>query len=507
MKNNNENKKSIKNFIISTVLTSIIAIVGLVKSKIFITYLGDSSTGIYQLFSQLYAYISLVDAGLTGSLLYYLYKPISENDQKQINSILKAGRKFFNIIAIIIILLGIILSFKLNFFITSGNISNLYIQICFIIFIISSATNYFVTTRKTLFEADQNISTVHLIVYSTMILRAILEIVLCVCGFNLLSLMILFLFTSIIQNILIIIASKKNYKYLTYSGDEDGSFKKETKNLIFQKIGGIIFNNIDIVLISKFVGTSSIVIYTCYNYIINSLLNVLKKIGTASLASVGNLLVTEKEKAKKIFLEYNAMCFFLGSLVAVPLLFCITPFVRLFYGTNYILPTVGMTCVVIIFFYKIINITLDVFITALGYFDKIKTATFIEALINLILSIILIFKFGITGILLATVFAYTFGEFIIYPYVLNKYYFNDNKINYYKQSFKLLLGAIISIIIVFVITIPFKINNLFIWFIYGVIIFILNFIVTIFYYYFTKENDFIKRFYSIIKEKLKKVKK
>jgi len=202
-------KKSIKNFIISTVLTTIIAIIGLVKSKVFISYLGDGATGIYQLFAQLYAYISLVDAGLTGSLLYSLYKPISKNNHKKINGILKAGRKFFNIIAIIIMFIGIMLSFNLNFFITESNISAKYIQICFIIFIISSAINYFVTTRKTLFEADQNISVVHIIVYSTMIIRALTEIVLCVCGFGLLSLMILFFIISIIQNLLIVIASKR----------------------------------------------------------------------------------------------------------------------------------------------------------------------------------------------------------------------------------------------------------------------------------------------------------
>lgn len=500
-------KKSIKNFLISTVLTTIIAIIGLFKSKIFLDFLGDEATGVYQLFSQLYAYISLVDAGLTSSLLYSLYKPISENNYSKINGILKSGRKFFNIIAIIILLIGVIVSFKIDYFMTGGTLSFTYIQICFILFILASSINYFVTARKILFEADQNIYNVHLIVYSFMIIKAIFEIILVMSGLKLFSLMILFLITSLLQNVFIYIVSKRKYKYLDYKGEPDNSFKKETKNLIFQKIGGIIFNNIDVVLISKFIGTSSIVIYTSYNYIINSLLNIIKKIGTSSLASVGNLLVTEKEKAKKIFLEYNALCFFIGSIICVPLLFAITPFIELFYGKEYILPTLGVICVVFICFLKIINMSLDVFITALGYFDKIKKCVFFESIVNLVLSIVLIFKFGISGVLLATVIAYLTGEFIIYPYVLNKYYFKEDKLKYYTQSLKLLLAPVVSSILIYFVTKNYVLTNLLQWFIFGVVIFIINLIFTICYCYIVKEQNFMNRFYNIFKELINKIKK
>lgn len=498
-------KKTMKNLIISTILTTIIALIGLVKTKVFLNYLGDEATGIYQLFSQILSYISLVDAGLTSSLLYSLFKPVSENNTNKINAILKGGRNFYNKIAFIIIIVGILISFKIDFFLSDYTLPLWYIQICFILFIIASAINYFVTSRKVILEAKQNLYKVHLVVYSSMIIKGLLEIVLLLLNLKLLSLMILFIVISIIQNIIIIIVSKKDYPELSYKDvKSDNSFKKETKNLLAQKLASIVFNNIDVILISKYISSSSVVIYTSYTYIINSLQNVLKKIGSSSLASVGNLLVSEKEKAKSLFYEYNSMCYYIANIVCVPLLLVITPFVAIFYGEAYTLSYLGALCVVLILYFKIIEIPLDTYNSALGYFDKIKKCMILQSVINLVLSFILLFKMGIPGVLLATVISYVVGEFAIYPKILNDNYFKDNKIKYYKNSLKLLVISIFSYLLLFVITKNIEVSNLLEWFFLGVGCFVVNFIIVTVYYKIIKQTAFFERFKNLIRERRKK---
>lgn len=497
--------KTAKNLIISTILTTIIALIGLVKIKVFLNYLGDESTGIYQLFSQILSYISLVDAGLTSSLLYSLYKPISENNNKKINSILKGGRNFYNKIAILVIIIGILVSLRIDFFIKDYTLPLWYIQICFIMFIVASAINYFVTARKTLIEAKQNLYKVHLVVYTSMIIKGIMEIILLLLGFKLMTLMILFIVISIIQNIIIIIVSNKEYPELSYKDvKEDKSFIKETKNLIAQKLASIVFNNIDVILIAKYINASSVVIYTSYMYVVNSLTNVVKKIGSSSLASVGNLLVTEKEKAREIFYEYNAMCYYIANIICVPLLLVITSFISVFYGQSYTLPLLGSTCVVGILYFKIIEIPFDVYANALGYFGKIKNCLIFQSIINLVLSFVLLFKIGIQGVLLATIISYIVGEFAIYPSIFNKNYFKKHKIKYYSSSFKLLIIGIVSYILMYFIVRNIIITNLLIWFVVGLITFIINAIIVTVYYKFINELSFMKRFINLIKERRNK---
>ena len=495
-------KKTAKNLVISIVLTTIVALIGLVKIKFFLSYLGDEGTGIYQLFSQIMSYISLVDAGLTSSLLYSLYKPVSDNNVKKINSILKGGRNFYNKIAFIIIVIGILLSIKIDFFLSDFSMPLFYIQICFILFIISNAINYFVTSQKVILEARQNLYKVHTVVYSTIILKGLLEIVLLRLNLKLLSLMILAVVIGIVQNLIIMYVCKKDYKEFTYKNVEpNDEFKKESKNLIVQKFANVIFNNIDVVLISKFISSASVVIYTSYSYIINSLQTIIRKVGSASLASVGNLIVTEDKKARNVFYEYNSMCFYLANIICVPLLIVITPFVSIFYGNSYILPYLGSFCIVLILYFKIIEIPLEVYTTALGYFGKIKKCIIFQSIVNLSLSIILLFKLGISGVLLATVISYIVGEFAIYPSILNKNYFKNNKIKYYSKLIKLSVVSIFSYLILFLITKEIEVTNLFQWLLLGIGSFAVNFIIITVYYKIFNETQFFSRFKNLVKER------
>lgn len=498
-------EKTAKNLIIGTVLTTAIALLGLIKIKVFLNYLGDEATGIYQLFNQIFSYISLVDAGLTSSILYSLYKPVSVNNTKKTNAILKGGRKFYNIIALIIIVIGVLISFKIDFFIADYTLPFWYIQVSFILFIIASASNYFVTTRKVILEARQNLYKVHLVVYISMLIKGILEIVLLLLNLKLMSLMILMLAISIIQNIIIVFVSKKDYPEISYNGDEiDTSFKKETKNLLAQKVASIVFNNTDVILISKYIGASSIIIYTSYMYIINSLQNVVKKIGSSSLAGFGNLLVTEKEKAKNIFYEYNSMCFYLATIICVPLLLVINQFIEIFYGKSYLMSFIGSVFVVIILFFKIIEIPLEVYTSALGYFEKIKKCTIIQSVINITLSISLIFIMGIDGVLLATIVSYIVGEFALYPSILNKGYFKEQKIKYYSSSSKLLLIALVSYLLLFFVTKNIIVKNLIQWFLLGILVFIINLLITTLYYKRINQLQFFDRVKKLIKDRRKK---
>ncbi len=492
-------QKTAKNLVVSTILTTIIALIGLVKIKVFLNYLGDEATGIYQLFSQILSYISLVDAGLTSSLLYSLYKPVSENNTKKINQILKGGRGFYNKIAVIIIIIGVLVSFKIDFFLAEYTLSLWYIQLCFVLFIVASSINYFVTSRKVLLEAKQNLYKVHLVVYGTMIAKGLLEILLLILNLKLLSLMILFIVISIVQNLIIVFVSKKDYPELTYKDvDADNTFKKQTKNLIAQKVASIVFNNIDVILISKYINSASVVIYTSYMYIVNSLKNIVKKIGSSSLASVGNLLVTEKVKARDIFYEYNSMCFYIANILCVPLMLVLTSFVAIFYGDAYTLSFLGSLLVVVILYFCIIEIPFDVYMSALGYFDKVKKCIVFQSVVNLVLSLVLLFVMGIEGVLLATVISYLAGQFAMYPKILNDNYFKDYKIKYYSNAFRLSIIGVISYLLMFIVIRDIKVVNLFWWFLLGVVTFGFNFILVTLYYKLINQLAFFERFKNLL---------
>ena len=136
-------KNTMKTFVYGIIFTSIIALLGLIKTKVLLTYLGSEYVGVYQLFSQMYVYLSLVDGGIGASIAYQLYKPIQEKDEDKINKIIAGARYYFKIVGIIVIVIGIILSLGIMFFIKETTIYACYINLCCFLFLASSACFYF----------------------------------------------------------------------------------------------------------------------------------------------------------------------------------------------------------------------------------------------------------------------------------------------------------------------------------------------------------------------------
>lgn len=195
-------KNTLKSFIYGAFFTAIIAILGLVKTKILLQCLGDEYVGIYQLFYQIYLYISLVDGGLCAAVTYQLYKPVNENNYEEINSILSGAKKYFNRIGLFIIILGLLLSVEIMFFIKETTINVMYIRVCFILYIISSAVSYFTYSHQILYEAEQKLYKTSNFDQILSILESVSAIIIAKLGGKLLTILISFVLLSVLKNII-----------------------------------------------------------------------------------------------------------------------------------------------------------------------------------------------------------------------------------------------------------------------------------------------------------------
>lgn len=497
-------KKSLKTLLSGVILTGIIAVLGLIKTKIMLKYLGDDSVGLYQLFSQIYTYLSLIDGGLAAGITYFLYKPVSENNYTRINAILSATKKYFNKIAMLILGFGVIFSFFIMFFIKETSFSQIYVQLCFILYVIASINSYFVAARFTLYEANQELYVSSSINYVLTITKSILEIMLSMLGLDLIWLIVSFLVLTLLRNFFIVFLSRKRFPELNVnSSEKDYTFKGEVKNLLVQKIGNVVFENIDVILISKFLGSVSVVMYMAYFQLENMIRLMVKRISAATLPSVGNLLITEKKKANKIFNELNSMLFYIANIICIPLVIVISYFVNLWYGSKYVVSDFSCICFILVLYINIIVMVLEVFIKADGKFALMKHAIIYQSAVNLILSILLIKPFGISGVLFATIFSFVTGNFIFYPKIIYREILQEKVSNYYKEVFKFVLCTIICYLLMLVLSKELSFNNLLSWLISSIILFGCNFFIVTLYFIFINRLTFVERLFYMISKKIK----
>lgn len=493
-------KRTILNFFSDIIPLAIVSFLGIFKLKIFIQILGSETLGLYQLFSQIMVYVALVDGGLSSAVLYSLYKPNVENDEEGLNQILSGALKIFSLIGFIVFFVAAIIAFVVPFFIKDTVFPYQYIVITFILFSLSNAIGYFFVPYQALLEVKEKKYITNLCLQIGQIIQNILEIVLLLCGWSFLSVLVMHSIVKLISNLLTAIICKKIYKNIKFNSSEKNyKFTKKLKDLFFHKINGLVGSNIDSLIISKFLGLTSVAIYSTYNYIINMLKTILGKISSSILAIIGNASSKNKERSYEIFLELNSMLFFLATVICVPLMVVLNNFIIIWYDGEITTTFLIAFSFVIYLFIFVIKQSITTFITAEGLFKETKICAITDTITNLILSFVLVWKFGIAGVIIATSISVFISEFCMKNFILYKQVFKKNVFSFYIKNIKFFVIALLDLILSIILFKFMEINNIFIWFITAIVFTIINGTIILFIYKLFDEIKFLNRFKGLLK--------
>lgn len=181
------------------------------------------------------------------------------------------------------------------------------------------------------------------------------------------------------------------------------------------------------------------------------------------LAIVGNEIAKDKDKVYNIFLEINSIMFFIGTVICVPLLFALDGFIDIWYeGEIKTSVLISIACVTYLFCF-LIKETVAMFVNAAGLFKETKICAMCDTVINLVLSIALVFKFGISGVLFATAFSVFVAEYIMKNFVLHKHVFERKVNKFYLSGLKLFVITVIDLLIGILIFKNIQISNILSW--------------------------------------------
>ncbi|MBO5096618.1 MAG: hypothetical protein J6B98_07065 [Bacilli bacterium] len=493
-------KKSLLNFLTDVIPLLIVSFLGIFKLKFFVQYLGDDTLGLYQLFSQIMVYISLVDGGLTSAVLYSLYKPNKNKDEKSISKIIAASKKTFSLIGALVFFLAFIVSFFAHYFIKDCTFSANYVGLTFILFSISNVINYFFVPYQVLLEVKEKKYITNLCVQIGQIILSVTEIIMLINGVNFISILLMHSIVKLIANIIQAIICHKVIKDIDYKEKEkDYSFTNQIKDLLVHKINGLIGSNIDVVIISSFMGLSWVAIYSVYYYIYNMIKTIIGKISGSIIAIVGNQSVNNNKRSYEIYKELNSFLFFVGISICVPLYLAINYFINIWYENAISTTNFIAICFSILLFVFTIKLPTTTYITSNGLFKETKKCATIDMLTNLILSLILVNFFGIPGVLLATIFSMFVSEYIYKTIILYKNVFKRDYMKYFVYNLKFFGVFVIDLIVGILIINQISIDSIITWFGIFIIYTTLNSLIILLVFNILKEAEFINRLKRLIK--------
>ncbi len=499
-------KRALYNFLTDFLPLVIITIIGLVKLKLINANLGEELSGMNTLYVNVMTYLSIMDGGLASALIFRLYKPLAENDDEKISSLVSGAKRIFNLIGLGMLVLGIIVSFFVFFFFkreAGSTITYSYMQGTFLIYLVSSVIPYLVVVNRSLFEAGQRKYVVNMVTQSFMIFKSIVEILLLVNGRGLVEMYLLLTFCNAASSIIIYLLSKKTYPEINFkSSKKDYEMLGDVKNLLIHKIGTLVAYNIDSMIIGVILGMAVVPFYTAYQYITDNLMTMIGKITYSVTAGIGDLIARDKERAYEVFNELNNLSFFIASIVCVPLVLVINQFIDVWqpglFDTNWAMAI----CFTLQLFYYVIRMPLTTYTNAAGLFRETRKCPLIECVVNLTLSLTLIHFMGLPGVLIATFIAYLLSDYFIKPSIIYRKVFDKQVKTYYGKNL-FFMALIVMLSVAYVPLLGFlKFDGYLSWFISSCLIFLLNFVICLVIYKLSGQANFMDRVLNMVKRKL-----
>lgn len=502
-----ETRKAIKN-ISSTLLLQIVTVIcGFIVPKLIISTYGSTTNGLIVSITQFLAYITLLEAGLGPVIRAALYKPLINKNKIEIKKILNSANRYFKKVSYIFILYIIILIFLYPNYINNSYDNTLTVMLIIVISISTFAEYFFGITYRIFLQADQKTYVISNIQTATTILNTILIITLIKFGFSIVLIKLfsslIFVLRPILQNIYV------QKKYCIKLNKEDGFAEiKNKKDGLAQHIAFIIHSNTDTFVLTIFTTMKEVSVYSIYLLVINGIRTLMVSFISGMEATFGKIIASgKKEKLNLVFEKYEVFYYIIVSIVYSCLIALYIPFIKIYtYGindVNYIRPTFAIVFAISELLYSIRQ-PYNILVFSAGKIKETKKGSWLEAIINISISIIFVFKYGIIGVAIGTLTAMFFRttQLIIYA-----------KKNILKSSISETIKKIIlSLIIIATSSVVFNmldisISNYFIFFIFAIIIGFGSLIMTISLYSIFFKNIILDLFKEKVLKNIFKKKK
>jgi O-antigen/teichoic acid export membrane protein len=393
--------------------------------RVFLDCLGAEFIGLTGMLMNIMSFLSVAELGIGTSIVYFLYKPLQEDNHEKINEVMSMLAYLYRCIGLIIGGIGVIVSLFFPWWFDNLTVGLPLAYFAFYSFLATSMSGYIFNYKQLLVSANQKQYMVSAYFQTIGIVQSLTQIILAYYYRNLFLWVIVGLFFTVIGIIVFNYRIRQLYPWLQVSLKEGRKnlrqypeVLKKTKQVFVLKIKDFILNRSDELLVGAFVSVTQVAFYGNYTMIINKLIYLVNILGDGMSAGVGNLLAEGNEKnTMKVFWEMTATRFFIMGMVIYPLIMYIQPVISCWVGQQYQLDNIIAYLLIFTLFLRLQYATVYLFVGSAGLYGDVWTS-WAELIINIVVTLCLAPLYGIIGILLGKIISVFFFNVFWKPYYL-----------------------------------------------------------------------------------------
>lgn len=409
-----------KNLLTAGLLQVVTLLHGFLLPKIILTCFGSEVNGMVSSITQFLNYIQILEGGLGAVVMASLYKPLAQRDMDNVSAIIRATELFFRRIALIYVAYAIIVAGVFPF-VVDTSFSFEYVAALVLTIALGTFIQYFFALPyRLLINADKHGYIVSLAHIFLLLVSTVLTLVAAVVFPRIHIIRLAASMSYVIMPVIFTVYVRRRYP-LKKDIQPDQEALKQRWDAFGQNLAYFIHNNTDMVLLSLFATLADVSVYAVYSLIVVALRNLIKSLSEAIGPSVGREMVTSsRERLNVVFDRYelglNAVSTVVFSCCAV----LIVPFVGIYtagiHDANYHQPTLAM----LLTFANLVYCCRDSFrnmIYIAGHIRQTSRDAYIEAAINVILSALLVRRYGLVGVGVGTAVAMVYRMICLVWYV------------------------------------------------------------------------------------------
>ena len=474
-----KNNPVVKN-IISAILNQVIVFIyGFLIPIIIIKKFGSEVNGLISSIAQFLAYISLLEGGIGPVIKNSLFKPLVDKNTDELGKILGASDHFFKKLSFIFIIYIVILCVVYPNFVDSKYSLIFTISLILIISINYFAEYFFGITYSLFLKADQKNYFIDNLNSISYLFNLFLIIILVKCGAGILLIKLLSSVVYILKPIIIRTYFKKKYK-IKLNKEKTYKFEKQWDALAHH-IAATVQSNTDVMLLTIFSNLTNVSIYSVYALITNGINSIIISLTNGIDAFFGKK-IAKSNALKSSFEVYSFIFYTITTILLSMTLIMIVPFIKIYTSSikdaNYIVPLFAYLMVFAEFNYAI-RYPYSSIVYANGNFKETSKYAIVEPIVNILVSLLLVRKFGLIGVAIGTLVSTPIRSFGFIYYGATKIL----KIKF-SEAIKIIVVSLLEVLVIFIGYLSigsFEINSYINWIMVAILfmIFVTIFVVTV----------------------------
>lgn len=402
-------KNAARNMVFGWLLKIYQILIPFLMRTAMIYFMGIQYLGLNSLFSSILQVLNLAELGVGNALVFSMYKPIAENDAEKICGLMNLYKRLYRMIGMVILAIGMILLPFVPKLIHGDVPKNLNIYVLYLLYLATTVLSYWLFAYKNaLLTAHQREDVISKVTILTNTIQYALQLAVIIGTGNYYLYLIVYLGTQILTNIITAITSDHFYPEYRAEGELDRSTRADImhriRDLFTSKIGAVVLNSADTIVISAFLGLTVLAVYQNYFFIVTAVIGFLLVVFQSCMAGIGNSLIVETEEKNFEDLKiFTFLIVWISGWCMTCFLCLFQPFMNIWVGKKLELGMPVVCCICLYFYLYEINQLLNTYKDAAGIWHQDRFRPLATALTNLGMNLMTVKYWGLYGVMLSTV--------------------------------------------------------------------------------------------------------